>query len=277
MPAPDRHPTAELHELLAGSLGASASAQVEQHLAQCEQCRRALEALRATREFAAAHFAAPPAPPELRARILAALAAESAAANAESAVSAPANIIPLPARTSPRRWPWIAAAALLVLAAIAALTFLRPRPALPAVMAAAFREHHAQRLPLGLATGDMGKMEAWFTANGVPFRTRVFDLGMMKFQLTGGLVRRELGQPSALFTYRGPGDRVLLCEMFAGKMSALPAGAEVREHNGFRFQIYRQGEVTTVFWAEGAIICVLASDAPPEEVTQLAFAKAMAP
>ena len=70
---------------------------------------------------------------------------------------------------------------------------------------------------------------------------------------------------------------MLVCEMFTGKMADLPAGSEAREHNGFRFQIFRQGDLTAVFWPEGAVVCVLISDGPPEDVVQLAFAKAMAP
>ena len=69
----------------------------------------------------------------------------------------------------------------------------------------------------------------------------------------------------------------MLCEMFAGKMTDLPATTEVREHNGIRFQLYHTDNLTAVFWPEGAVICVLISDAPPEQVTQLAFAKAMLP
>ncbi len=33
--------------------------------------------------------------------------------------------------------------------------------------------------------------------------------------------------------------------------------------------------LTVVFWQEGAVTCVLTSDISPEEVVQLAFAKAV--
>jgi hypothetical protein len=33
--------------------------------------------------------------------------------------------------------------------------------------------------------------------------------------------------------------------------------------------------LTLVFWQEGAVTCVLASDIDPEELAQLAFAKAV--
>jgi hypothetical protein len=41
------------------------------------------------------------------------------------------------------------------------------------------------------------------------------------------------------------------------------------------FQIYRVGELTLVFWQEGTMVCVLASDAKSEAVIQLAYAKAV--
>ena len=128
-----------------------------------------------------------------------------------------------------------------------------------------------------LDTNDVKELEEFFTKRGIPFQTRVFDLGMMKYQLVGGRVDRARTQPAALFVYRGADGRILVCEMFAGKMADLPATAEVREHNGFRFQIYRKGDRTAVFWPEGAVLCALVSDGAPEDVMQLAFAKAMAP
>lgn len=49
----------------------------------------------------------------------------------------------------------------------------------------------------------------------------------------------------------------------------------VREHNGIAFQVYREGDLTLVFWQEGDVVCVLTSAAPAEDVVQLAFAKAI--
>jgi hypothetical protein len=41
------------------------------------------------------------------------------------------------------------------------------------------------------------------------------------------------------------------------------------------FLIYRRGALTLVFWQEGDVICVLASDIAPEAAVALAFAKAV--
>ncbi len=269
MPAPDRHFKDEIHDLLDGRLDAAARLEVERHLETCEECRRAFDAMRWTKKFAASHFAAPSeAPAELREHILRSLRAEME----------PVNII-----TPPIAW-WrsrtilaLASAAVLMLSAVLAFVHFTRKPPMQAIMADLHRDYQAQRLTLEFTTTDVREMESYFASHGVGFQTRVFDLGMMKYQLVGGRVDRGRPQPAALFVYRGPDDRVLVCEMFAGKMADLPAGAEVRQHQGFRFQIYRNGDRTAVFWPEGAILCVLISDGPPEDVIQLAFAKAMPP
>lgn len=66
-----------------------------------------------------------------------------------------------------------------------------------------------------------------------------------------------------------------MCQMYEAGVGELPRGAELREHDGIPFSIYRKDGRTLVFWPEGGVICVLISDIAPEEVVQLAFAKAM--
>jgi hypothetical protein len=63
--------------------------------------------------------------------------------------------------------------------------------------------------------------------------------------------------------------------MYEGRLADLPRPDDVRERDGIRFQVYRTGELTLVFWQEGAVVCVLASDAEPEAVIQLAYGKAV--
>ena len=269
MPAPDRHFKNEIHDLLDGRLDDSVRLEVEAHLEACEECRRAFEAMRWTKNFAAKHFASlPEAPADLRHRILGALRAEAAKSNI---------IAPPPSIWRTRTILALASAAVLMISAITAFVHFTRKPQMQAVITDLYRDYKAQRLTLEFSTTDVREMESYFAAHGVAFRTRVFDLGMMKYHLVGGRVDRGRRVPAALFVYRGPDDRVLLCEMFSGKMSDLPATTEVREHNGFRFQIYRNGDRIAVFWPEGAVVCALVSDGPPEDVMQLAFAKAMGP
>jgi hypothetical protein len=148
--------------------------------------------------------------------------------------------------------------------------------ALPAAVERDFRAHQAGTLPLSLRTGEVGEMERFFSTSGLAFDTRVFDLGMMNYRLAGGRVHQLAGRPSALFAYQGKDGQVLLCQMYPGSAAELPPeGAALRENNGIRFNAYRLNGLTAVFWHEGSVVCVLASDIEPEEVIQLAFAKAV--
>jgi hypothetical protein len=118
-------------------------------------------------------------------------------------------------------------------------------------------------------------MERFFSAAGIPFKTRVFDLGMMTYRLLGGRAYRLNSRKSAFFVYRGKGDSILVCQMYPGGTSELPTGAVLRENKGTTFYVYRVKDLTAVFWQEGTVTCVLTSDIDPEQLVQLAFAKAV--
>ena len=266
MPTPIRHFKDELQDWLDGRLDAATCDQVERHVETCVECRREYEAMWWTKKFAAKNFAGKQAPAELRASILAALRAEG---HAQGAGTAQPSFWRRQGRTM------LAAAAVLVLAAILGFTYLLRQPNLPAVVAQDYLAYRTQQIALELSTADVKQMEAYFAGHGVAFNTRVFDLGMMKYQLAGGRVQRPGRAPRALFVYRGPANQQLICQMFAGQVGELPQGATLRENKGIKFYTYQTKGVTAVFWQEGAVVCVLVSDIPPEEVVQLAFAKAM--
>jgi hypothetical protein len=124
-------------------------------------------------------------------------------------------------------------------------------------------------------TADPSTLEARLRAAGLSFAARVFDFGMMQYTLAGGGVHRFQGRPSALFAYRGADGRAVLCEMYEGQTSALPPPAERRRQNDIDFLVYREGELTIVFWQEGDVVCVLVADGDSESAIQLAFAKAV--
>jgi hypothetical protein len=126
-----------------------------------------------------------------------------------------------------------------------------------------------------LKTEDVKEMEKFFSEEGIPFKTRVFDLGMMNYRLLGGRTHKLITRKSAFFVYRGKGDDILICQMYPGRVTELPAGAVQRENKGIRFYVYRVKGLTLTFWQEGAVTCVLTSDIDPEELLQLAFAKAV--
>lgn len=260
----DDHPfEEELQDLLDGRLGASERAAIQAHVARCERCREELAALERGR--AAARGLPVLAPPtDLGPRIASALDAEDRAS-----ASRPTR------RRLPHRWPLVAAG-LIAAAALVALLMLHPATSdLPAAVARDFAGYRDTQLALELRTGDPAALERFFAAHGIAFPTRVFDLAMMRYRLAGGRVHRLAGRPSALFAYTGPDAAALICQMYRGTLAELPSGAEQRVHDGITFRVYRVSRMTLVFWQEGAVVCVLASEGNTDEVLQLAYAKAV--
>jgi anti-sigma factor RsiW len=253
----------DLQSAVDGALAADAAAAVASHLQECLACRRAAESLGWARGQAARLGGATPLPPDLAGRIAAAL-------DEEDRRAALASARPPARRLAPAA---VLAAALLLAVAILAI-WRGGRADLPSSVAADFRSHAAGTLPLALHTADVERMEQFFARNGVPFSTRVFDLGMMGQELVGGRVHSLRARPSALFVYRGRDGSVVLCEMYAGTLAELPPPAARVEHEGIAFQIYDREGLTLVFWMEGEVVCVLVG-AGREAVVQLAFAKAM--
>jgi len=266
MPTPPKHFKDEIQDLLDNRLDAAARAEVERHLETCDECRRQFEALRWTREVAAKRFAPVEAPAELREKISRALRSEERPRHAR---------IVRPHFRRPKLAAALGVAAILLIA-IGLVVVFTAKPRNPLEIAARdFRDYKTQKLPLELKTDDGKQMETFFAAHGVWFNTRVFDLGMMNYRLIGGRVQRVRDEPRALFVYQGPADQILVCQMYAGTVAALPAGAVERENKGIRFYIYEKKDLTMVFWQEGTVVCVLTSDIGAEQVIQLAFAKAM--
>lgn len=266
-PAPG-HLGETLLDLLDGRLDAAARAQAEAHLAGCPECRRELEGLRLVKQALARRSATAPLPPSLAAAV-------SSALDTEGAV----GVAPVRSRRVPFLRPALAGGLLLLLALGYASVLWRSRslPAMPAAVARAYSDYRADRLALELRTKDPAELERFFAAQGVPFPTHVYDLGMMGFRLVGGRVHLLDDRTGALFAYEGPGGIALLCDMYLGRLADLPAPAETREHGGIRFDVHRAEGLTMVFWEEGDVVCVLVSEMPAEDVIQLAFAKAMKP
>lgn len=224
----------------------------------CARCRNELAAFGCVKREMLVHAVESPMPAALASRVRATLDAEDQRARP----------------TSWRRRTWIVAA---LAAAALVLVFVRTRDSatLPELVAGDFRAFDAGTAPLAIESADPKVVEAWFARNGAPFVTRVIDLGMMQYRLVGGSVHRLGAHTSALFAYRGPGDLALVCQMYEGRTADLPPTADLREHDGIAFHVYRVQNLTLVFWQEGDVVCVLASSIPLEEVVQLAFAKAV--
>ncbi len=257
-----------IDDLASGRLDANAVRRIESHLTDCEACRREWDAVRQTREALRRSTAEEvELPPELRLRVSSAL----------DTVALSGSVL----RPRWSAWAWTAAAAAALLAFVFLMVQRAPAPpaALPPVDLAeqtsrAFRAVRSSALPLQLRSESPAAVETFFTRAGITFPTRVFDLGMMGYRLEGGRTYRLGGRSSALFVYRGPNGKLLVCQMFEATVAAIPPGSIITEHDGIRFYRFERGGTTMVFWPEGSVLCVLASDAAPLEVLQLAYAKA---
>ncbi len=255
------HPVEALQELLDDRLAAADRAALEGHLTTCERCRRELELLRWTRQ-ALRGAAEEPLPEATRLDVLAALDREDTAQTPRQRVGRP----------------WLLAAAGLAASLLLAVGLFWPRvapPELPLAVARDFVEYRRGALTLELVTEDVAAIQDFFTDRGLGFDARVFDLAMMGYHPVGGRIHSRGAGRSALFVYAREDGRPVICQMLPGDVRELPSGATRREHDGIEFFVYEREGVTVVFWQEGSVICVLASDIPGEELVQLAFAKAM--
>ena len=259
-----RHPADELQLLLDGRLPAERRAAVEEHVARCQRCQRELDAVRRVKAAVREDLPERAVPPDVVARVSAALAAETGGRLAR--------------RYRAARFRRRGAILGLSLAAAAALVVVMARrsgPDLVEAVAQDFASYRAATLALQLETQDPRALERFFAGGRVPFATRVFDFGMMGYRLAGGQVHRLAGRLSALFAYENAHGRLVVCQMYQGQLSELPPSAEEREQEGIRFRIYRTGSLTLVFWQEGLVVCVLVTDGESEEAVQLAYAKAI--
>jgi anti-sigma factor RsiW len=264
-----RHFKEEIQEFLDDRLNAELRLEVEQHLELCEPCRTEMQALQWTRNLSHQQFAPEAMPAKVEENILLALDLEDRRFIRNTVFS----------------WIWwrrksaLLAFSSILIAAVALtlsyLTFYAPLQGFPSEVARDYQNYQTEKLPLMLQTEAINEMEKFFSESEFPFQTRVFDLAMMGYRLTGGRVHQLLNRKSALFVYRKEGNKVLVCQMYPGLVTELPTGAMLRESKGIQFYIYHVNGLTVVFWQEGAITCVLTSDIDSEEVIQLAYAKAM--
>lgn len=260
-----KHFKDEIQDLLDNRLDAAKRAEVERHLEGCTDCQREFEALRWTKSFAAKQFAAKAAPSELRENILRALEADADSAR---------TITPGPNFHLRNLKPIMAWAAALVALGILALILIPKQRTVPQVVARDFRSYQNQKLTPELNTPDVKKLEAFFTRQGLPFPPHVYDLSAKNYPLVGGRVQYLKSRRTEWVVYRGPNNQQLVCQMYVGNVSELPAGSVEREHRGKKFRVYQVKGVTMVFWQDRKVVCVLISDMPTENVVQLAFAKA---
>jgi hypothetical protein len=248
----------ELQDLLSDQLDSAKKAAVEEHLKSCSECHQEFESLRLTRQVLVNHLQASKIPSDLQTKIRKALDQK------ESASKEPApswkSLLPY--------------AAVLVLLVFALFYFFTQPADLASQVAKDYQQLKTGSMPLQLQTNDVQRLEQFYTDQGMPFHVTVYDFKMMKYELVGGSIHELKDRKAAVYVYRGENNQFLICEMYFGTLTELPEHAELREHEKKRFHIYKRKGLTAVFWPEEKVICVLVSDIDPEEVIQLAFAKA---
>lgn len=265
---PNDHPGDRLIDFVDGRLDAASAEHVRAHLEACAACR-AVEA--ELRTAAAATALMRDEAIEMPADLLASV---SRALDGDSAVMAASTPAP---RIHPVVRGLVAAAAIAALVALY-LQVGAPAPIadVPTLVARDVAALGSRSLPFDVQARDAATLEHYFAASDGP-RIRVIDLAMMDIALEGAARHRLAGRPAGLYSYLAPSGVRLVCQMYEGRLSDLPPPESIRDENGFHFQIYTRGRVTVVFWQEGDLVCVLASEMPAPEVIALAVAKAMAP
>jgi anti-sigma factor RsiW len=262
-----RHYGEELQDLLDERLSEPLRGEVEAHVETCGRCKRELDALRWVKTRMPKLTSDPPIPADLAQRLNEALNAEGRSRGVTGVTGSTGVTM--------SRGRWIAAALAAAAVVMFVLLYVNRSPEFVSLVAEDFATYQSGTDKLAIESRDPKVVERYFVENGIDFETHVFDLGMMSYQLAGGRVTRLDGRPSAMFAYRGQGDISLVCQMYEGKVDELPPTSDVRQHNGITFHVYRVQNLTLVFWQEGDVVCVLASDANQEDVVQLAFAKAV--
>jgi anti-sigma factor RsiW len=257
----------ELQDLLDDRLPDAERERVQAHVDRCARCHQELDELRRGRDFARGHAQRVEVPREVEedlSRLLEARGPGGLHAEAWHGID-----------VGRRRILTYGLSGLGAAAALFAAVYLGRSDDLPAEAVRSYTTDAGRANRLEVVTSDPGTLERYFESR-LPFKTHVFDLGMVNYRLLGGRAAKLGGHDSALYVYQGPGLR-LVCHMYQGDLSELAPPDERRFHDDLTFLVYRRGMETAVFWSEGRIICVLVSQLPTEEVLGLAFAKARKP
>jgi anti-sigma factor RsiW len=255
----------EIQDALDARLRSQRQAELDAHFGVCADCRATWNALRWAKDQAS-HAAGLEPPEGLAGRISHALDEE------DDRVAAAGT--PRARRLFGIRPLWIAAG--LAATVLVALVVTRRMPVeIPGSVIRDYVAFRSGELALDLRTADARDLEAYFARAGLPFRARVLDLAMMKYRLVGGKVHRVGGRPSALMVYQREDGHVLLCEMYLGSLSELPAGGQPHEHDGIQFLAYQREALTLAFWPEADVLCVLTGEGGTAVILPLAFGKAM--
>ncbi|HZA52767.1 MAG TPA: hypothetical protein VE616_00845, partial [Candidatus Udaeobacter sp.] len=112
-------------------------------------------------------------------------------------------------------------------------------------------------------------------AVGGHFHPMGYDFTAMHLRPVAGLMREIQGRKILVVVYQGPGG-TLFCYTFLGSEEDAPPNSAKFFDAAKKINLYAfsRGGVNAVFHREGAVICVLASEMPMEDLLALARSKA---
>jgi anti-sigma factor RsiW len=224
-----------------GELDALAAADMEEHLAGCADCRASLEELTALRAALRRDLDFRPMPPELRARIGAALDREGARRPVGAA--ADAGVLPFTPRPAARgaRPFWAGAFAGVGAAALAASLafFLFVTPSVDPMLDELVNAHVRSLMPahlIDVESSDRHTVKPWF-AGHVDVSPVVADFADRGYKLIGGRADYFAHQRAAAVVYQH-GAHIINVFSWSQDGKHLPADTT---RNGYRLAFWRAG------------------------------------
>ena len=222
-----------------GELDALTNQQIELHLRDCDRCRQMYETQRNLVQTVAATAPYYTAPPGLRATIQNSLRETAPGKRLQRGPGKP----PWPGHTEQRQsrgldirrqWPWLAAAAALVAAAVIAFT-LAPRRDADQFLATQLIASHVRSLMANhltdVASSDQHTVKPWLDAK-LDFAPAVVDLGTDGFPLVGGRLDYLNNRPVAALIYQR---RKHFINLFVWPVESGSAGASrMITHQGYQ-------------------------------------------
>jgi anti-sigma factor RsiW len=242
-------------------------ASLESHLQECPRCRFDLEReqlLKQTIRGSAERMSAPRA---LRDRIL-----------------SDRRVFPVKRRSRWQDYIWpiphlarpALAAGLLLAIALPAFFLLKPKS--EPIAAAALETYDlfaSGELPVLRAESPAELVEQLTRTVGGHFHPMGYDFTAMHLRPVAGLIREIQGRKILVVVYQGQGS-TLFCYTFLGSEEDAPPNSAKFLDATKKINLYAfsRGGVNAVFHREGAVICILASKMPMEDLLALARSKA---